>query len=127
MHTLWLREHNRLAEYIFRNVPNKTDEFYYQHARRIVIAEMQHIIYNEYLPVIIGTMLFFNLLLKSIFEIMCILQVPLWPLRWCRQNMAIMMETQPCSRNSPRPLTEWAILKSRVKKGKISFDRILSI
>ena len=81
MHTLWLREHNRLAEYIFRNVPNKTDEFYYQHARRIVIAEMQHIIYNEYLPVIIGTMLFFNLLLKSIFEFMCILQVPLWPLR----------------------------------------------
>ena len=81
MHTLWLREHNRLAEYIFRNVPNKTDEFYYQHARRIVIAEMQHIIYNEYLPVIIGTMLFFNLLLKSIFELMCILQVPLWPLR----------------------------------------------
>ena len=54
MHTLWLREHNRLAEYIFRNVPNKTDEFYYQHARRIVISEMQHIIYNEYLPVIIG-------------------------------------------------------------------------
>ena len=81
MHTLWLREHNRVAEYLYRGVPNQTDEFYYQHARRIVIAEMQHIIYNEYLPVIIGTMLFFNLLLKSIFELMCILQVPLWPLR----------------------------------------------
>jgi peroxidase len=60
MHTLWLREHNRVAEYLYRGVPNKTDEFYYQHARRIVIAEMQHIIYTEYLPVIIGTMLFFT-------------------------------------------------------------------
>ena len=81
MHTIWLREHNRIAENLVRAVPGQTDEFYYQHARRIVIAEMQHIIYNEYLPVIIGTMLFFNLLLKSIFELMCILQVPLWPLR----------------------------------------------
>jgi len=54
MHTLWVREHNRVAEYLYRGVPNQTDEFYYQHARRIVIAEMQHIIYTEYLPVIIG-------------------------------------------------------------------------
>jgi peroxidase len=54
MHTIWLREHNRIAENLFRIVPGQTDEFYFQHARRIVIAEMQHIIYNEYLPVIIG-------------------------------------------------------------------------
>ncbi len=73
MHTLWVREHNRVAEYLYRGVPNQTDEFYYQHARRIVIAEMQHIIYTEYLPVIIGTMLFFNELFKSITEMMCML------------------------------------------------------
>ena len=54
MHTIWLREHNRIAENLVRVVPGQTDEFYYQHARRIVIAEMQHIIYNEYLPVMIG-------------------------------------------------------------------------
>ena len=54
MHTIWLREHNRIAENLVRAVPGQTDEFYYQHARRIVIAEMQHIIYNEYLPVMIG-------------------------------------------------------------------------
>jgi peroxidase len=54
MHTLWLREHNRIAENLFTIFPGQTDEFYFQHTRRIVIAEMQHIIYNEYLPVMIG-------------------------------------------------------------------------
>jgi peroxidase len=54
MHTLWLLEHNRIAAILYMVVPRQTDEFYFQHARRIVIAEMQQIIYNEYLPVIIG-------------------------------------------------------------------------
>ncbi len=54
MHTIWLREHNRVAGLLYQAVPNQTDEYYYQHARRIVIAVMQHIIYTEYLPVIIG-------------------------------------------------------------------------
>jgi hypothetical protein len=54
MHTIWLREHNRITGYLYQAVPNQTDEYYYQHARRIVIAIMQHIIYTEYLPVIIG-------------------------------------------------------------------------
>ena len=58
MHTIWLREHNRIAENLVRAVPGQTDEFYYQHARRLVIAEMQHIIYNEYLPVMIGRYIF---------------------------------------------------------------------
>ncbi len=61
MHTIWLREHNRIAENLFRIVPGQTDEFYFQHARRIVIAEMQHIIYNEYLPVIIGKIILSSL------------------------------------------------------------------
>ncbi|XP_032794680.2 peroxidase [Daphnia magna] len=54
MHTIWVREHNRIVDNLHIVAPFQTPEFYYQHARRIVIAEMQHIIYNEYLPVMIG-------------------------------------------------------------------------
>ncbi|KAI9556896.1 hypothetical protein GHT06_016690 [Daphnia sinensis] len=55
MHTLWLREHNRVANQLYNIYgSDKTDEFYYQQARRIVIAEFQHITYKEYLPVLLG-------------------------------------------------------------------------
>jgi peroxidase len=53
--------HTRIAENLYRVVPGQTDEFYFQHARRIVIAEMQHIIYNEYLSVIIGKIILSSL------------------------------------------------------------------
>ena len=58
MHTIWLREHNRVANALYAKFgASKTDEFYYQEARRIVIAEFQHITYNEYLSVILGNMI----------------------------------------------------------------------
>ena len=54
MHTLWMREHNRLAESLGNQHPNWTDEKLFNEARRIVIAEYQHIIYKEWLPNILG-------------------------------------------------------------------------
>ncbi len=55
MHTIWVREHNRVANKLFEKFGiSKTDEYYYQEARRIVIAEFQHIIDQEYLRVVIG-------------------------------------------------------------------------
>ena len=54
MHTVWMNEHNRVAEELARKHRSWNDEKLFQEARRIVIAEYQHIIYSEWLPKIIG-------------------------------------------------------------------------
>ncbi|MCG8652022.1 MAG: dockerin type I domain-containing protein [Pirellulales bacterium] len=54
MHTLWMREHNRIADEISASDPSLSDEEIYQLARRTVIAEIQAITFNEYLPALLG-------------------------------------------------------------------------
>ena len=54
MQTLFAREHNRLAEQIAHAHPELSDEAIYQQARKIVIAELQAITYNEFLPALLG-------------------------------------------------------------------------
>lgn len=67
-HTLFVREHNRLAEEIAAKLDTKTpelveqfnqsgldrDDFIYETARKIVGAEIQAITYNEFLPTLLG-------------------------------------------------------------------------
>ena len=55
MHTLFLREHNRLADQIKgSSLKNLEDEDIFQLARRILVAEVQNIVYSEYLPAVLG-------------------------------------------------------------------------
>lgn len=49
-----MREHNRLADSLRSLNPHWEDERLYQQARKIFIGQYQHIIYNEFLPRILG-------------------------------------------------------------------------
>lgn len=54
LHTLFVREHNRLADRIRANDPGLSGDEIYERARRIVGAQMQVITYREFLPALLG-------------------------------------------------------------------------
>lgn len=54
LHTLFAREHNRLAGEVSRAYPRASDYYIYQLTRHIVAAEMQAIVYYEFLPAVLG-------------------------------------------------------------------------
>jgi hypothetical protein len=54
MQTVWMREHNRTADEVAAKNPTWTDEQIYQAARQWVIAELQAVTFNEFLPALLG-------------------------------------------------------------------------
>eukprot|EP00058_Branchiostoma_floridae_P023928 XP_002609418.1 hypothetical protein BRAFLDRAFT_86521 [Branchiostoma floridae] len=53
-HTIWVREHNRLARQLRTLNPHWSGDRLYQEARNIVAAVIAHITFEEYLPKILG-------------------------------------------------------------------------
>lgn len=54
MHTVWIREHNRIATHLKRKHPSYNEEKLYQETRKIVIAELQNVVFNEWVPNIVN-------------------------------------------------------------------------
>ena len=54
MHTIWMREHNRIADELERLNTRWDSETVFQVARQIVGAELQKITFQDYLPLLLG-------------------------------------------------------------------------
>jgi hypothetical protein len=54
MHTIWVREHNSIADQLATENPDWDDNKIFQEARKQVVGEMQAITANEFLPQMLG-------------------------------------------------------------------------
>ena len=55
LHTLWLREHNRIATKLLQYNPHWDGDMLFHEARKIVGAQMQHFTFKFWLPKVLGS------------------------------------------------------------------------
>ncbi|XP_050718899.1 peroxidase-like [Eriocheir sinensis] len=67
VHTLLMREHNRVATGLYQYNPHWDDDKLYHETRHILAAIVQHITYNEFLPMVLGkeVMQKYNIILEK--------------------------------------------------------------
>ena len=69
MHTIWMREHNRVVKKLAQISPSPlSDEELYQIGRQVVGGTMQSIIFREYLPEVLGASVVKDLILGPFLE-----------------------------------------------------------
>jgi len=54
VHTIFLRAHNIVAQGIFQVAPEAFPDLIYEEAKKFVIAYFQRIVYEEWLPILLG-------------------------------------------------------------------------
>ncbi|XKL60530.1 hypothetical protein PGB90_007587 [Kerria lacca] len=54
LHTVFVREHNRISDHLARINSHWDDERLFKESKKIVVAEIQHITYMQWLPRILG-------------------------------------------------------------------------
>ena len=72
VHLFMVREHNRIARELGNINQHWEDEMIFQETRHIIAAIIQHITYNEFLPLVLGEDIMFEhgLSLQQVCEVL---------------------------------------------------------